>query len=657
MITAADEVWDFIALACQMSMVFFFFLVTPLFSCVFKALSKMVRQNDVFTLWCARLSPVFLVADSSAVAMTSYEKLALSLVGLMLVWHNMRAGYTVQALSLVLTMRAVLKESAAESALMLVPFVLLGERCLSTTLSLGHSPLPFYAAALFSYIASFPSSGSWPFYYWCAFGAGSGGLLAALTGKPLLAIGLAAQFVVGGLVILVSSRDAQHRSVDGPGVSKVNKRGNGTLTLGSKNRREVLLVASIVAALVLDVFANSNVGSDLGESGANDELPSTATNTGSIAQQLRLTQLTSFTHIAGRSCIVCAVVIAVVAALLAQRRQSAAGVLSKPFTRSIVFFVFAGGMIAAAFAYVSWVMEENALQWLWAYLHSRKLRLYAVLLWATGIPLAVLGFHLFAASTKEALPQAVFRKLYHALSLVAFLPIAIIDPSFLAFAIAAATGIFVILECARCLEVRGTKWVTAFVEHQIDERDGGIVRTHVYLMFGLGLSIFFRHRSELVMSRPTPFPLVLACDLIPGLIGLGVVDAMAAVMGTRASRKHTAKVLQRTASAAKEHHDKAPTTLAQLFCWSWFSSSHNTAMQRKTLVGCVYGFVSGSALWTLILVLLFGPSVLVSRWLAVGIASIAAATWWEGVCNGIDNLELPLFVYACVTAFGTFGLR
>ncbi|CUI15055.1 dolichol kinase, putative [Bodo saltans] len=205
-------------------------------------------------------------------------------------------------------------------------------------------------------------------------------------------------------------------------------------------------------------------------------------------------------------------------------------------------------------------------------------------------------------------------------------------------------------ECARCLEIYGTKWVTRFVEHQIDERDGGIVRTHVYLIFGFGLSIFFRHRSELVMSRPTPFPLVMACDLIPGLIGLGVVDAMAAVMGTRAAAAR--KVALKTPK-----NSVAPTTLASVLCGKWFSGLENAAMQRKTVTGCCWGFLCGSLIWVLILLGLFGPVVLMSRWLWVGIGSIAAATWWEGVCNGVDNLELPLFVYATVMAIGTFGLR
>jgi dolichol kinase len=583
--------------------------------------------------------------------MASYEKLTLVMLGLVLVWHNIRAGYTIQALSLLLTMRAVLKESSAECVLLLMPFVLLGERCLNATLALGHSPLPFYAAALFSYIASFPSSGEWPVYNWGAFGMGSAGLLAALTGRPQLAVGVFAQFVVGGLVIVACNQ------------KNSDNKSNGKVTsFGKTNRREVLLVASMAAALMLDVFANSNVGADI----AQDEpaAAAAATSSSSIASQLTLAQITSFTHIAGRSSLVCAIVVVLATAMLAplaqrllRKASPVVGSNERPVAllRSAVFLALCVCSIVGTGVYVSWLMEENALLWLWAYLHSRKLRLYALLLWVTGIPLAVLAFHLFASSSKtSAVPQTVFRKLYHGLAVAAFLPVALLDPSFLAFSISAATALVVLLECARYLELRGTRWVTRFVEHQVDERDSGIVRTHVYLIFGLGLSIFFRHRSELVMSRPTPYPLMLACDLIPGLIGLGVVDAMAAVMGTRAARRHAVNM---RSSKDKRDHTSPPTTLGSVLCGRWFEGLQNPAMQRKTVVGCFWGFTCGSILWTLILAGLFGHVVLVSRWLWIGIASIGAATWWEGVCNGIDNLELPLFVYAVVTAAGTFGLR
>ncbi|CUI15054.1 dolichol kinase, putative, partial [Bodo saltans] len=332
--------------------------------------------------------------------MASYEKLTLVLLGLVLVWHNVRAGYAIQALSLVLTMRAVLKESSSESVLLLMPFLFLGERCLNATLALGHSPLPFYSAALFSYTASFPRSGTWPMYYWCAFGAGSGGLLAVLTGKPTLAIGLLAQFVVGGLTIFACSRDS--RSADDS--TKSSSSSSKALTsFGHKNRREVLLVASIVASLVLDVFANSNVGTDLVQD--SDASGGAATNGASIANQLKLTQITSFTHIAGRTSLVCACIITLVAAVLfplfvlAHHPQLPPKPRCSLFLRSVLFLMVCVGIVGSAGLYVSSIMEENALLWLWAYLHSRKLRLYALLLWVTGIPLAVLGFHLFASKS------------------------------------------------------------------------------------------------------------------------------------------------------------------------------------------------------------------------------------------------------------------
>lgn len=565
--------------------------------------------------------------------MASYEKALLIIVGLCLAWHNLRAGYSVQALSLVMAMRSVLKESSSECVLLLMPFMFLGERCLEMKLALGHSPLPFYASALFSYVASFPSSSTWPIFHWALCGIGSGGLLVLLTGKPRDAIGLIAQFVAGGSVLLLSN---SQRNIQGG--SKVPSAQPLCVP-----RREALLVASVAASLVLDTFINSYVGGDV--AAPHDEQRG---GSSSLASQLQLSQLTSFTHIAGRSSLVCAVLVALCMSLKLRMASS-----SSSGRQSFVFAIITLTIVGIAYVSIARIMEEDPCMWLWAYVHSRKLRLYAVLLWCTGIPLAVIGFNIFFGS----MPQAMFRKLYHALALVAFLPIAVMDPLFMGFAIVVATSLVILLECARCCGVYGARWVNKFVAHQIDERDGGIVRTHIYLIIGLGLSMFFRHRSELMLSRPTPYPLVLACDLLPGLISLGVLDAVAAVVGTRASLRHRRAVASSPGKKSGASSVQPPTTLASVFCGAWFDQAHNPAMGRRTFIGCFWGFVAGSSVWIALLLILFGPMILLSRWLVVGIAALGMATLWEGACNGIDNLELPLFVYACVTTIGAFALQ
>jgi dolichol kinase len=268
------------------------------------------------------------------------------------------------------------------------------------------------------------------------------------------------------------------------------------------------------------------------------------------------------------------------------------------------------------------------------------------------------------------------RKLFHLVGIVAFLPVALYDGEFLAFSVCVAFSLGVILECARLHRVSGTASLTSFMSNHIDARDKGVIggtvasscvggggggtaiRTHLYLVLGFALSIIIYMRQQMVVGLPLAPPLLMSVFVLPGIIGLGVMDATAAVAGSLWKTRTTTAALsalggsKKTASTAIVKAVDAEIekgTLGYYLCRDGstlsklFPAVLNPSLKHKTVAGTVSAVVVGLLLW----VGVFQVGLLGVRDYRVAIPSVVAVVvggFAEATMEGIDNLELPLIM-------------
>ncbi|EPY29126.1 dolichol kinase [Strigomonas culicis] len=268
---------------------------------------------------------------------------------------------------------------------------------------------------------------------------------------------------------------------------------------------------------------------------------------------------------------------------------------------------------------VSYQFREDAILWTVAYIGSSTFRTWTFILWGSLIPIAVVLVDVLTRRVKST----VRRKLFHFIGVISFTPVVMIDPIFFAFAISTATSVCLMVEVGRFFQVYGTSRLSAFLKHHIDEREStdGIIRTHMYLIFGMGASLILHYRHVQNSIREIPAIMELAYNLIPGVISLGVIDSAAAIVG----------------SSFMLRYRKA---LGGYLKNKFFTGRANPSISHKTTTGTIGGFVAGLLFWILILKLAEVP--LMSLPTMYSFLMIAAATLTECFMDGIDNLQLPL---------------
>ena len=412
-----------------------------------------------------------------------------------------------------------------------------------------------------------------------------------------------------------------------------------------------------------------------------------------------------------------------------KERAGAAG-FAAGLARTAVFVASAGSLTIGAYFYCGRRFGEDPFAWLFQYVGSSPMRSLALLLWVTGIPLAVAG--IAYVNSRNVLPKILYRKLYHLLALVAFLPVGIFDPEFLAFSVMLATTLGVLAECARAcrLPLPFMAAFDAFMLRSIDGREGGaaassaaslslsrkqaalaasarrrfaeeavetesadppapllgpadstgdeapfsptsvvegakffapeeaartrgpkgLIRTHLFLLFGLAMPIILHSRQQQMPARPLSPIVLCSLFLLPGLVGLGVMDSAAAAFGTLwwrlvpIPRRNSNRRNDGGAVAAPP----APLKLHRIFCGArrGFTVEANSALAHKTVEGTIGGLVAAFAAWGAILAFLVamtGVAVPV-RAVIPSVVAIVLGSAFEACVDGIDNLELPLFM-------------
>ena len=519
----------------------------------------------------------------------SYAKAIVALCSLYLSWLSLTSQQPVQALVALVTLLNVLVGSPQHGdALMFFPLLFLSERCLQNVMALGHSPLLFYGASMIAHLQVAPLS-------WASAAVAVTGLsvFSALTLEWPLAVGCFAHVGVG---MLATSR-----------LQSVT------------NQRESVLLGQLFGFFVADAITNVNLES-----------------------AEKLDTVTSFPYVGGRLALLSAMLVALLMATL-QNNFLLKGSSTKPnpaeqggclkkqkhssrpgdgsLKRSILFWLVTSITVGTSYMYATWLFGEDAFVWLWAYLHGSKLRLYSLALWFTGIPIAVLAVNIFGSSAK----LVVRRKMFHFIALAAFVYPLVRDPSFMAFSAMVATALGAIGEVARYHRVAGFNAVDRFLSANIDDRDQGAVRTHLYLLFGMVFPAIFRHRLDFVTSRVMPGVAELMLDVVPGLIALGVLDAFAAIAGSSQFQKKHGRML------------------SFVFSSRIFPVSLNPSLGHKTTVGTAAGILAGCAAWLLLLFVVRAPS-----WghplTAASFAPVVIAGVFEAVTSGVDNLEIPVLI-------------
>ena len=242
--------------------------------------------------------------------------------------------------------------------------------------------------------------------------------------------------------------------------------------------------------------------------------------------------------------------------------------------------------------------------------HPRLLlSLYWLLVLALFLPFSPsISLSTAPSSPWSRVPPIVVRKWYHLLATFIFLPGLLLDHTFTCVASSVAFLLFLTVEYVRMNALQPLAApITAFVSQYLDSRDEGpLILTHLYLLVGCvltgglhGLLPNAPHRAH-----------------VAGVYVLGVMDAMASVVGCSIGR-HS---------------------------WEAILSRGTAASGGKTMEGTVGGVVSVIALHLCVLSVVGWGGL--SAWGFVRwCAATAAVGLMEAWTSQIDNLILPLYYY------------
>ncbi|CAJ1036623.1 hypothetical protein Q4I30_007510 [Leishmania utingensis] len=504
-----------------------------------------------------------------------------------------------QACSILVLCTIALTSEHGESRL-LMPLIFLSERCLDHAMNLGHSPILFYASTLLSYLSLIAAK-------------------AEKRGKSLRDSNVIAETllyaVVGFTVVYFIVKD---KVISLGAIAYVVSGYVFFLKLlPVVGDNEAILIASLVGFYFCDICVNNNLSVDGGRE--------------SVLSLNAPGYQTSYTHIASRGMILCAIYIFILVSVLSRWCLIPTNKNSKSSRRCVsrkritVIFWVSNAVVGLILGLViSYQFRENVLRWLYAYLVSSSFRMWTLVCWFTLLPFAV---YLVDVVSMRVRPT-VRRKLFHFIAVVAFTPATMIDPPFMAFAYSTAISLCVLIEVARYYNVYGSQYISRFMARHIDDREhlDGVVRTHVYLLIGLGISLMMRYRQLSIDGAPVPAIIELSINIIPGIVSLGIVDACAAITGSSlflSSRRTLGRYLKNTL----------------------FTERANTSITHKTTTGTLGGLVCGVIFWGVILAIaevpITGPA-------CYSFTMIAACTLTECFMDGIDNLQLPLVVLGAV---------
>ncbi|KAK7201311.1 dolichol kinase [Novymonas esmeraldas] len=529
----------------------------------------------------------------------SYSSTLLLLWAFTLAYLSWQAQFRMQAASILVLCTVALTSEHGESRL-LMPLIFLSESCLDHAMNLGRSPILFYASTLLSYLsliaARAEQRGKSPRDRYVV----AETILYAVVGLAVVyfivkdkVISLGAfAYVLSGYIFFLK-------------------------LLPVLGDNEAILLGSLVGFYLCDICVNNNLSIDGGRE--------------SVLSLNAPGYRTSYTHVASRGMILCTIYIVTLVSALSRwclipmnknSKSSRRHVSRKRIT--IIFWVsiVVVGIVLALV--ISYQFRENVLRWLYAYIAFNRFRRWTLVCWCTLLPLAVYLVDVLSTLMRST----VRRKLFHFVGVIAFTPATMIDPPFMALAFSTAISLCVLVEVARHYNVYGSQHISRFMARHIDERDhiDGVVRTHIYLLIGFGVSLMMRYRHLYTDGMPVPAIIELSINVIPGIVSLGIVDACAAITGSSlflGSRRTLGRYLKNTL----------------------FTERANTSITHKTTTGTVGGLVCGVVFWGVILAIAEVP---IAGPVWYSFTMIVACTVTECFMDGIDNLQLPLVVLGAV---------
>ncbi|KPA86295.1 putative dolichol kinase [Leptomonas pyrrhocoris] len=529
----------------------------------------------------------------------SYSSTLLLLWTCLLAWVSWQAQFRMQACSILTLCTIALTSEHGESRL-LMPLIFLSERCLDHAMDLGHSPILFYASTLLSYLSLIAAK-------------------AEQRGKSAhdrnVVAEIALYAVVGFIVVFFIVKD---KVISFGGIVYVVSGYIFFVKLSpAVGDNEAILIGSLVGFYMCDICVNNNLSIHGGRE--------------SVLLLNAPGYLTSYTHIASRGMILCTIYIVSIIGALSRWCLVPTNKNSKSSRRRIsrkritIIFWVSNVVVGLTLALViSYQFRENVLRWLYAYIMSSRFRMWTMVCWVTLLPLAVYLVDVLSVNVR----QTVRRKLFHFIAVVAFTPSIMIDPPFMAFAFSTAISVSVLMEVGRYYNIYGAQHISHFIVHHIDDRDSidGVVRTHIYLLIGLGISIMMRYRHLSPDVKPVPAIIELSINIIPGIVSLGIVDACAAIIGS-------------------SYFLSSRRTLGRYLKNNLFTERANTSITHKTTTGTLGGLLCGMVFWVVILTIAEVP-ITGPVWYTF--TMIAACTLTECFMDGIDNLQLPLVVLGAV---------
>ena len=347
----------------------------------------------------------------------------------------------------------------------------------------------------------------------------------------------------------------------------------------------------------------------------------------------------TFQHVAGRAAMATAA--SVCAAAFLVYKTTVLSYVRSAYGRTIVFLLICACSVSLQYSICRTFfrhMGSNPLSWVEGYLLQDRAHLAILLSWLAVIPVAIAVINMAGPRMRVVLR----RKLFHVVALAAFLPVAIIDAPFMTLALTAAASLATIVEVMRLMGCLGSIGLTSWLGKYTDHRDGTVIRTHIYLMFGIAfpMVMYYRRVHEPTCSVSlSPSTVVLMLTVLPGILALGVVDSAAAAFGTLFGKHKWASLFGK-----------------------YVSAKTNPTLYHKTVEGTVCGAVAAILVWMLLAKLTTGETLamLGGTWeTALGslivLVSLLSTSLIETIVEGIDNLELPVLsagvVYGLIGSF------
>ncbi|XP_071844566.1 dolichol kinase-like isoform X2 [Apostichopus japonicus] len=266
---------------------------------------------------------------------------------------------------------------------------------------------------------------------------------------------------------------------------------------------------------------------------------------------------------------------------------------------SIYFYlIFAGVNFFALFPWLGFQIKEFPVFYGLKFMFGSRDRVFLMTGWLVLVTLAI------AVVGTTTSSSTVVRKYFHLIATGTFVSGLYYDPELICLASAGVFFIFIVLEVIRVLRVQpiGGSINDAF-QVFVDDRDGGLlILTHVYLLVGLSLPIWILSGGHYLQSGKF-------LPLYSGVLSVGVGDTAASILGSQLGRY------------------KWPET-------------------KKTMEGTLAAVVSQTVCCHLLQSYLGVVSQ--CHWLMI-FASILLTSFLEAFTDQIDNLILPLFMFAILS--------